>query len=107
MAAEDETFMYNPEMASFLTGGVSGMISWFFTYPLDYIKTVVQADDIDNRKYRSAFHCAKSKIAEQGILTITKGLGVTILRSFPVNGVAFVSFELAMELTGRKRFFEE
>ena len=30
-----------------------------------------------------------------------------MLRSFPVNGVAFVSFELAMELTGKKRYFEE
>jgi len=30
---------------SFFAGGVAGCLSWRATYPLDYIKTIVQSDD--------------------------------------------------------------
>jgi hypothetical protein len=33
---------------------MAGSLSWFFTYPLDYIKTIIQSDDVDNRKYQTA-----------------------------------------------------
>lgn len=29
---------------------------------------------------------------EEGIRTFVKGLGITMIRSFPVNGVGFVTF---------------
>jgi hypothetical protein len=32
------------------------------------------------------------KYREEGFKTFVKGLGVTMLRSFPVNGIGFVSF---------------
>lgn len=30
---------------SFTAGGLAGSISWLLTYPLDYIKTIIQSDD--------------------------------------------------------------
>ena len=59
--AEGQTSSNAPIMAAFLAGGVSGMTSWLFTYPIDYVKTVVQSDDHDNRKYSSAIDCARKK----------------------------------------------
>lgn len=32
---------------------------------------------------------------------------MTLCRSFPVNGVGFFSFELAMRATGRKQIFSD
>ncbi len=31
---------------SFFAGGTAGALSWLFTYPLDYIKTIVQSDPV-------------------------------------------------------------
>lgn len=47
-----------PISAAFFNGGLAGMFSWLLTYPLDYIKTLVQCDDLSNRKYKSAWACA-------------------------------------------------
>ena len=48
----------------FAAGGLSGIVSWVFTYPQDVIKSRIQADDIcpKNRAYRNAYHCLKVSI---------------------------------------------
>lgn len=89
-------------MGAFLAGGFSGSCSWLFSYPIDYIKTVIQSQQIENIQYKSAIDCAKKKYKEEGIRTFFKGLGVTMMRSFPVNGVGFFAFEGMMRMTGRK-----
>lgn len=40
---EDNSFQ-PPAIVSFFVGGFSGMLSWLFSYPIDYVKTVVQSD---------------------------------------------------------------
>lgn len=67
-------------------------MSWLFTYPLDYIKTLIQSDDPGNRKYPTAIKTAMIKYEEEGVRTFFKGLGITMLRAFPVNGVGFLTF---------------
>ena len=62
---------------------------------------MIQSQKIDRIRYRSALHCARVKFEEEGMKTFYKGLGVTMLRSFPVNGVGFVTFEIAMNFLGR------
>lgn len=91
--------------SSFMLGGVSGAFSWLFTYGIDYVKTIVQSQDLDRRQYRSAFHCAVVKYQEEGIRTFFKGMGVTMLRSFPVNGIGFVIFELTRALFEKRSMF--
>ena len=104
--SEGESSAHAPIFASFLAGGFSGMFSWLFTYPIDYVKTLVQSDSLEPRKYKSAIDCARIQYAREGYRTFFKGLGVTMLRSFPVNGVGFLSFEWMMRMTGRKRVWE-
>jgi solute carrier family 25 carnitine/acylcarnitine transporter 20/29 len=89
---EGEPSTSAPIAAAFLAGGLSGMCSWLFTYPIDYVKTLVQSDDLDNRKFKSAVDCARKQYSAEGYKTFFKGLGVTMLRSFPVNGVGFLAF---------------
>lgn len=45
-------------MGAFVAGGISGCSSWLFTYPIDYVKTVVQSQSLSNLKYKSATQCA-------------------------------------------------
>jgi len=46
---------------SFLGGGFAGSGSWLLTYPIDYIKTLIQSQNIDNRKYSSSMDCVFKK----------------------------------------------
>ena len=39
----------------------------------------------------------KERYAQQGIKTFYRGLGITLLRSFPVNGAGFVAFEHSLK----------
>lgn len=89
-------------LISFFGGGLAGSGSWLFTYPIDYIKTLIQSDNLDKRKYKNAIDCVKIKYKEEGIRTFFKGLGVTMIRSFPVNGCGFMAFEFMMRKLGRR-----
>jgi solute carrier family 25 carnitine/acylcarnitine transporter 20/29 len=80
---------------TFLSGGAAGSMSWLFIYPIDYITTIIQSDDVEKRKYPSVMKAAFMKYKEAGAMTFVKGLGITMLRSFPVNGIGFLTFEAA------------
>lgn len=43
---------------SLLAGGFAGLGFWAFIYPIDYIKTVIQADSLTQPKFRGSWHCA-------------------------------------------------
>lgn len=50
-----------PIEAAFFVGGLAGTASWIVTYPIDYIKTVIQSQSIGNREYSSAVECSVKK----------------------------------------------
>jgi solute carrier family 25 carnitine/acylcarnitine transporter 20/29 len=102
-APKGESSLHAPIMASFLAGGLAGSNSWLFTYPIDYIKTIMQCQNLKHKKYRSTWHCVQEQYKKEGCRAFFKGLGITMLRSFPVNGVAFFSFEYAMRTMGWKK----
>jgi len=52
------------------------------------------------------FHCARKQYQLEGYKAFFKGLGVTMLRSFPVNGVAFFSYEYFMRFMGWKKAWD-
>jgi hypothetical protein len=41
-----------PLWASLLAGGISGVFTWTGAYPLDYLKTLIQTDSLDNPKHK-------------------------------------------------------
>ena len=59
--ANGESSAQAPIMAAFLAGGIAGSNSWLFTYPIDYVKTVMQSQDLGKLKYSSALECAKDQ----------------------------------------------
>ena len=50
-----------PIFGSFLAGGIAGSMSWLFSYPIDYVKTVIQSQHLENIKFKNAFDCIRQK----------------------------------------------
>ena len=101
--AGGESSAHAPIEAAFLAGGIAGSNSWLWTYPVDYVKTVMQSQELGNLRYRNMWECAQHQYQNEGYKAFFKGLGITMLRSFPVNAVAFFSFEYLMRVMGWKK----
>ncbi|EDO16943.1 hypothetical protein Kpol_1020p53 [Vanderwaltozyma polyspora DSM 70294] len=74
-----------------LSGGIAGMSMWLVVFPIDTIKTKLQASttkvnmvDITKEIYRT----------RGGIKGFFPGLGPALLRSFPANAATFLGVEL-------------
>lgn len=65
-----------------------GAASWFFIYPIDFIKTKYQLDNGT---------CARKVIIKlyknHGLRIFYSGCGVAVARAFPVNAIVFYCYE--------------
>ncbi|KAL8458238.1 hypothetical protein ACS0TY_035114 [Phlomoides rotata] len=78
-----------------LAGGLSGVTSWLSCYPLDVVKTRIQAQSSSNLYY-GIVDCFARSVAKEGLRVLWKGLGTTVARAFVVNGVVFTVYEMAL-----------
>lgn len=76
------------DISSFLSGGISGMACWFFTYPFDTIKTKIQTsnnlkviDIIKNTSIKSYFN----------------GIGIVLFRAAIANSITFYVYDRTIE----------
>lgn len=78
----------NPLVASILAGGAAGSIAWAIIYPIDLVKSRIQALPLDcSKSDRSIMHIGKTIVKESGWKALYRGFGITVLRAFPVNAV--------------------
>ncbi|XP_063222866.1 mitochondrial basic amino acids transporter isoform X1 [Bacillus rossius redtenbacheri] len=70
-----------------LAGGLSGMASWFTSYPADVVKSRLQADT--QGRYKNAVDCLRKSVAQEGLPVLYRGLASTLLRAFPTNAATF------------------
>ncbi|KAK7074734.1 hypothetical protein SK128_021830 [Halocaridina rubra] len=90
LAQKWSTDGYVPAPAVLAAGGMAGITSWVFTYPIDVIKSRVQADGVGGvNKYKGVIHCVRAGIAAEGLGFLSRGLLSTIIRAFPVNATTF------------------
>lgn len=74
----------------FFAGGFAGQITWLSTYPVDVIKTRIQDQNSSSAvQYKNMADCAGAMWREGGVRIFFRGLGVTLLRAFPVNAATF------------------
>ena len=73
---------YQCQMHPFLSGGIAGINSWLFTYPLDTLKS-----------RRQLYH-SKSIHELISMGSLYNGLGITLLRGFIVNGASFYFYSI-------------
>ncbi|WCJ27068.1 Mitochondrial substrate carrier family protein [Euphorbia peplus] len=87
-----------------MSGGLGGVVFWSAVLPLDVAKTMIQTTP-DKSTTRNPFQVLDSIYRRKGIRGCYAGLGATILRAFPANAAAIVTWELAMKMLGIKHAY--
>lgn len=77
-------------------GGLAGVASWICCYPLDVIKTRLQAQSQSPPKYKGIADCFRKSVREEGYNVLWRGLGTAVSRAFLVNGAIFSAYEIAL-----------
>ncbi|KDP37225.1 hypothetical protein JCGZ_06281 [Jatropha curcas] len=80
-----------------VAGGLAGVASWVCCYPLDVIKTRLQAQTPSSpHKYNGILDCFRRSVKEEGYSVLWRGLGTAVARAFVVNGAIFSAYEIAL-----------
>lgn len=89
----------NPSaLHTLMAGGMAGTLSWLLTFPIDIIKSQLQADGMTaTQKYNGILDCAGKGYREEGIRFFTRGLTSTLIRAFPMNAVCFLVVSWTMK----------
>ncbi|WOL02164.1 mitochondrial arginine transporter BAC2-like [Canna indica] len=97
-----------------LAGGLAGVASWIFCYPLDVVKSRLQAQSKPQAhqpspKYLGIVDCFRKSVQEEGVSVLFRGLGTAVTRAFVVNGAIFVAYESALRslVNGNQRLTME
>jgi hypothetical protein len=72
--------------ATLLAGGAAGVASWASIYPLDVVKSRVQAAP---GRYAGWVDCARQSVRSEGWSVLTRGLSACLLRAALVNAAIF------------------
>ena len=83
-----------------IAGSVGGLSYWIGTYPIDSIKSAIQADDVrkDKRRYSGVADAARGMWAEGGVKRFFKGITPCLMRAAPANAVCFLLYEKSIKL---------
>ena len=88
-----------------VAGGMCGIATWAIHFPIDSVKSLVQADALEGGKYSGMVDAARQNLARPGgWKNFYKGYVPCLLRGFPCNAATFVAFEGTMGLIGGKDF---
>ncbi|KAE8355382.1 mitochondrial carrier domain-containing protein [Aspergillus coremiiformis] len=106
---DDDDDVQKTAMKVLLCGGVAGVATWASIYPLDMIKTRLQAQALgtrpedeplmrpqNDRRAPNSFQLAKETYRTEGLKAFYRGLGVCSVRAFIVNAVQWASYEWLM-----------
>ncbi|KAK2184765.1 hypothetical protein NP493_253g00002 [Ridgeia piscesae] len=74
-------------------GGLGGVSLWLAIFPTDVIKSRVQVQVNSNKPRLSFIPMVLAIMREEGVRALYKGLGPTILRTFPATGGLFLAYE--------------
>lgn len=84
-------------IASALAGGIAGSTTWGVVYPVDVIKTKIQTAPLDTPMSQlSMWKVGSAIVAKNGWRHLFRGLGITLVRAFPVNGTIFPVYEFTL-----------
>ncbi|CAI0423035.1 unnamed protein product [Linum tenue] len=80
-----------------LAGGLAGVASWVCCYPLDVVKTRLQAQTPSSANpYKGIMDCLARSVRQEGYSVLWRGLGTAVARAFVVNGAVFAAYETAL-----------
>lgn len=80
-----------------LTGGLAGSIAEIATIPLDTAKVRLQVQT-QQAKYKGLLHCVKTMAAEEGVLSLFKGLNAGLQRQMVFASLRIGLYEPVKQL---------
>ncbi|CBY22213.1 unnamed protein product [Oikopleura dioica] len=87
-------------------GGCAGVNSWIITYPVDVVKTQIQAQHLDRpENFKGRFPgltCAREGLKTNGFRFFWIGIIPTCIRAFPSNGAVFLTWQTIRSLYSEK-----
>lgn len=96
----DDDDAHHTALKVLFCGGIAGVATWASVFPLDMIKTRLQAQTIgdrspenqrllgsQSRQTLSTFQVAKEAYRAEGLKAFYRGLGICSVRAFIVNAV--------------------
>jgi len=85
-----------------IAGGIAGVAFWLSVYPVDYVKSRIQAQPIGDPKLRlTAFQCIKQCYNYGGIRIFYGGLSATLARAVPANAATLATVTMMTRLLKR------
>lgn len=74
---------------------------WIPCYPIDFCKTLIQTDNVNNPRYSGLMDCMRQTVRAEGIAGLYKGIGPCLARAFPANAVTFLTYQWTKHLIGQ------
>mmetsp|Transcript_15695 Transcript_15695/g.28636 ORF Transcript_15695/g.28636 Transcript_15695/m.28636 type:complete len:274 (+) Transcript_15695:132-953(+) len=81
-----------------LAGALAGVSFWSAIFPIDCIKTRMQADCLTSPKYRSFIDCLRQTVHSEGAASLYRGYFPVILRTIPANAVFILLYGSLLKL---------
>lgn len=78
----------------------SGMICWAFIFPADVIRSKLYAKSLNTQVQPTTMdgiHLARQMVKEEGIKSLYRGMGVTVLRAGPVAAAVLPVYDSVLE----------
>jgi len=89
-----------PVVGPFLKGGVAATLGWWLAWPLETLKSQVQAGGSGGGAALSVVARMRGVLQERGLVGLYRGIGPGTLRSLLGNGAAFTAFSLCQQCFG-------
>ena len=80
-----------------ISGGIGGCALWGIIFPADVIKSrkQVMSMDVNSSSHKQSMYRMMAEIIKQdGIKGLYRGLGPSLLRTFPATGALFLAYEM-------------
>jgi solute carrier family 25 (mitochondrial carnitine/acylcarnitine transporter), member 20/29 len=82
-----------------MAGGFAGTFSWLVSFPIDVVKSRLQADGLNGKfQYSGLVNCIQKSYQLEGLSFLSRGLAATLMRAFPMNAVCFLIVSYTMKL---------
>jgi solute carrier family 25 phosphate transporter 23/24/25/41 len=93
--ARYEEFGGTPPLVTFGIGAVSTSVGQIFSYPLQLVRTRLQAQGMKGRAvvYKGIFDCMAQTVHHGGLLGLYKGMLPNMLKSLPAMSISYTVYE--------------
>lgn len=81
-----------------VSGGLAGSLSWLVCYPMDVVKSRLQAQGAGGVRpqYLGIMDCIRTSAQQEGMQVFWRGLNASLARAFLVNGAIFSAYEMSL-----------